>query len=138
MRLGTIRLAFAALLAALSFGAAAQTMPDFQKLEAQVHIRPEQKAQFDVAVAATRRALLSVGLASMQMEQDLRDEIAKPSPDFRALSRKSQQMIDDTRPLFVEAGREWQKLYAILDPKQLDAVRQFLRENGGSLLAPAK
>ena len=85
MRRGTIRLAFAALLAALSFGAAAQTMPD-----------------------------------------------------FRALSRKSQQMIDDTRPLFVEAGREWQKLYAILDPKQLDAVRQFLRENGGSLLAPAK
>jgi hypothetical protein len=133
MRLASLRSLFALLLLAISFGALAQ-MPDFDQLEKRLHIRPEQKDQYDLAVGATKRALLAVGIAAMQMKDALVEELAKPSPDFRALARRQNQLIDDQRPLFREAGDQWQRLYRILDPSQVDTVREFLRENLGRLL----
>ncbi|HEX4779279.1 MAG TPA: hypothetical protein VH301_00905 [Usitatibacter sp.] len=134
MRLAPLRTLFALLLLAASFGALAQSMPDFDQLEKRLHIRPEQKEQYDLAVGATRRALLAVGIAALQMKDALVQELAKPSPDFYALARKQNQLIDDQRPLFHEAGEQWQRLYRILDPSQVDTVRDFLHENLGRLL----
>jgi hypothetical protein len=134
MRLASLRSLFALLLVAASFGALAQSLPDFDQLEMRLHIRPEQKDQYDQAVGATRRALLAVGIAAMQMKDALVQELTKPSPDFRALARKQNQLIDDQRPLFREAGEQWQRLYRILDPSQVETVREFLRENLGRLL----
>jgi len=134
MRLASLRNLFALLLLAASFGAAAQSLPDFGQLEARLHIRPEQKDQYDLAVGATKRALLAVGIAAMQMKDALVQELAKPSPDFRALARKQNELIDDQRPLFREAGEQWQRLYRILDPQQVETVQEFLRENLGRLL----
>ena len=129
----SLRAFLALLLVGLSLGAPAQSMPNFDDLEKRLHIRPDQKDQYDLAVGATKRALLSVGLAAMQMKDALVQELAKPSPDFRALARKQNQLIDDQRPLFREAGEQWQRLYRILDPRQVDTVRDFLRENLGRL-----
>jgi hypothetical protein len=138
MRLASLRAFLALVLAAISFGAAAQSMPDFSQLEARLKIRPEQRDQYELAVGATKRALLAVGLAAMEMKETLVRELAKPSPDFRALARKQNELIEDQRPLFREAGEQWKKLYDVLDPKQVETVQQFLRENLGSLLAPTQ
>ena len=127
----SFRALLALLLVGLSLGAFAQSLPNFDELEKRLHIRPDQKDQYDLAVGATKRALLSVGLAAMQMKDALVQELAKPRPDFRELARKQNQLIDDQRPLFREAGEQWRRLYSILDPRQVDTVRDFLRENLG-------
>lgn len=127
----SFRALLALLLVGLSLGAFAQSLPNFDELEKRLHIRPDQKDQYDLAVGATKRALLSVGLAAMQMKEALVQELAKPRPDFRELARKQNQLIDDQRPLFREAGEQWRRLYRILDPRQVDTVRDFLRENLG-------
>jgi len=121
----------ALLLAGLCLAASAQSMPNFDELEKRLHIRPDQKDQYDLAVGATKRALLSVGLAALQMKDALVQELAKPSPDFRALARKQNALIDDQRPLFREAGEQWRRLSRVLHPRQVDTVRDFLRENLG-------
>jgi len=119
------------ILVALSFSAAAQSLPNFDQLEAKLKIRPEQKEQYDVAVAATERALLAVGLAALQMKDALSRELAKDLPDFRALVRKQDELIEQQRPLFREAGRQWEKLYKLLDAKQAKTVQAFLDDNLG-------
>lgn len=129
----TLRAFLALMMVGLSLGASAQSMPNFDELEKRLHIRPDQKDQYDLAVGATKRALLSVGLAAMQMKDALVQELAKPRPDFRELARRQNQLIDDQRPLFREAGEQWRRLYKVLDPGQVDAVRDFLRENLGRL-----
>ena len=131
MRSVSLRAFLALILVGLSLGAFAQSMPNFDELEKRLHIRPDQKDQYDLAVGATKRALLSVGLAAMQMKDALVQELAKPRPDFRELARRQNQLIDDQRPLFREAGEQWRRLYGILDPRQVDTVRDFLRENLG-------
>jgi hypothetical protein len=130
----SLRALLALLLVGLSFVAAAQSMPNFNELEKRLHIRPGQKDQYDLAVGATKRALLAVGIAAIQMKDALVQELAKPRPDFRELARKQNQLIDDQAPLFREAGEQWHRLYRILDPGQVDTVRDFLRENLGQLV----
>lgn len=134
MRFDSLRFFAAAMIALASLGAMAQSMPDFHQLEVRLRIRPDQKQQYDLAVGATKRALLAVGLAAMAMKEALVQELAKPSPDFRALARKQNELIDEQRPLFEEAGREWKKLYDILDPRQVETMRQFFRDNLNGLL----
>ena len=129
------RLAAALILLALSMAASAQQMPRFDQLEQRLKIRPEQKEQFDMAVGATKRALLAVGLSFMEVKQRLAEELMKPRPDFSRLADSYDRIIEQHRPLFREAGAEWKKLYAILDDEQVDIVKDFLHENLGRLLA---
>jgi len=128
------RAAFAALLLAFCAGAiAAPGMPRFDQLEKRLKIRPEQKAQFDAAVAATQRALLAVAMSAMEFKERLDRELAKPRPDFGIFFDAQQDLIERNRPLFEEAAREWNRLYALLDDKQVEVVKAFLDENLGSL-----
>jgi hypothetical protein len=132
----TLARAFAALvLLAVSMAASAQAIPSprFDELERKLQIRPEQKEQFDVAVGATKRALLAVGLSVMDMKQRLAQELMKPNPDFGFVFDNADKVFEQNRPLFEEAGREWHKLYAQLDQKQVDVVKQFLLDNLGQL-----
>jgi hypothetical protein len=122
------------LLLAVSASAAAQ-MPNFDGLEVRLKIRPEQKEQFDITVGATKRALLMVGIVAMQLKDKLVAELSKSAPDFRAFARANEDLIEQTRPIFKEAGEEWRKLYALLDHEQVEIARAFLREHLGRLLA---
>jgi hypothetical protein len=127
------RLFLPALLLLLSFGASA-AMPNFDALEKRLKIRPEQKVQFDMTVGASKRALLAVALAAMQLKQRLATELAKDSPDFGAFAQANQDLVEQTRPLFKEAGEEWKRLYALLDDEQVEIAKQFLRENLGRFI----
>jgi hypothetical protein len=128
-----LRFILAPLLVAASFGACA-AMPNFDTLEVRLKIRPEQKQQFDITVGATKRALLMVGIVALQLKDKLTAELSKSSPDFRAFARANEDLIEQTRPLFKEAGEEWKKLYALLDDEQVEIAKAFLREHLGRLL----
>jgi RNA polymerase subunit RPABC4/transcription elongation factor Spt4 len=126
-----VRAVGASLFFAASLGASASLMPDFDALEQKLKIRAEQKDQFEMAVGATKRALFAVGLAALQLKQRLAQELMKDRPDFSALAREQEMVVDQTRPLFREAGEEWKKLYAILDPEQVQIAKSYLKENFG-------
>ena len=130
-----LRFAAAFLLLGLSMAASAQAIPSprFDDLERKLQIRPEQKDQFDMAVGATKRALLAVGLSVMDMKQRLAEEILKPNPDFGRFLDGADRAFDQHAPLFKEAGREWKQLYALLDAKQVEIVKGFLLDNLGML-----
>lgn len=121
----------ASMLFAVSLGASASLMPNFDEMEQKLKIRPEQKDQFEMAVGATKRALFAVGLAALQLRERLTQELMKDRPDFGALAREQEMVVDQTRPLFREAGEEWKKLYAILDPEQVQIAKSYLKENFG-------
>ena len=125
-----------ALLAALVLFAAPAAaysieVPDFGKLERQLQIRPSQKAQFDAAVQASQRALMSVALAGLQVKETLAQEFAKPLPDLNAIYRAHEQVVDLTLPNFRDAGVEWERLFRMLDRSQIDMAKRFLREHLG-------
>ena len=128
-----LRAFLALVLTLLSMSAAAQMIPSprFDELERRLNIRPDQKEQFDMAVGATKRALLAVGLSLMEMKQKLAEELLKPSPDFSRLFDNSDKVFEMHHPLFREAGLEWKKLYAELDPEQIRTVKRFLLDNLG-------
>jgi hypothetical protein len=126
-----VRVFFAVLLATVAMGACAIEMPRFEQLERQLKIRPEQKEQFEMAVGATKRALLSVGLSAMEMKQRLAEELLKPNPDFSRLFDNADRAFEQQTPLFKEAALEWKRLYAQLDDKQVETVKRFLLDNLG-------
>lgn len=122
------RLLLSVFIVLAAHGASAAS-PNFEQLEQRLHIRPEQKAQYDLAVGASKRALLAVGLVAMQLKERLAAELMKPEPDFNSMLRAHEQILDQFRPQFREAGEEWRKLYAVLDDRQVQIAKDFVREN---------
>ena len=122
-----------AALLALCAPAAAYTIevPDFNKLERELRLKPAQKAQFDVAVRASQRALMSVALAGLQVKERLAEELAKPLPDLNALYRAHEEVVEMAAPSFREAHAEWERLYAMLDRAQVAAAKRFIQERLG-------
>jgi hypothetical protein len=100
----------------------------FGDLEHSLRLDPAQKAQFDVAVAATQRALISVALVGVQMKDRIGTELSKPRPDLDALARAQDDAIEQTRPLFREAHVEWARLYAMLDAGQVRIARAYVED----------
>jgi hypothetical protein len=128
--------AFLALvLFAASLAAPAALLPGFDDLEATLRLNREQKAQFDVAVATTQRALLSVAFSALQLNEHIAAEFAKSHPDLGALARAQDALIEQNRPLFRDARIEWARLYAMLDPEQVKIARSFVEEKMARLEA---
>jgi hypothetical protein len=100
----------------------------FGELEESLRLNPEQKAQFDTAVSASQRALLSVAFIGMQMKERIGTELAKPKPDLDAIARAQDEAIEQTRPAFREARVEWARLYALLDPAQVRIARDYVEQ----------
>jgi hypothetical protein len=129
----TLRALLALLLLAVSFGAAAQSSAEFDRLERQLRLKPHQKAQFDMASAATQRALVASAFALLQAKEQLREELGKERPDLATLLRSQEAAFELARPLFREAGDEWTRLYALLDDDQVVIARRYAEERLRSL-----
>ena len=125
MTLHRFRAAFAAFLMALSFAAPAQDLFAYADLEARLRLSPSQKEQFNVARAATQRALFSIGLIAMEMKGRLSAELAKDRPDFDALVGDPETLLAFVRPHFRDARAEWAKLYATMSDEQLAIAREY-------------
>ena len=113
----------------LSWGAAAGPLDgDFDRLERALRLKPMQKEQFDVAVASTRRALLAVAMAGLQVKERISQELSKPRPDLNALYDIHEQVIEQNKPIFRETRNEWQKLYALLDDEQTAIAKRYIED----------
>ena len=113
----------------LSLGAAAGPLDgDFDRLERALRLKPMQKEQFDVAVASTRRALLAVAMAGLQVKERISQELSKPRPDLNALYDIHEQVIEQNKPIFRETRNEWQKLYALLDDEQTAIAKRYIED----------
>lgn len=106
----------------------ASGLPGFDDLERSLRLNSLQKAQFDVAVGATQRALVSVGLGALELKGRIADELAKPSPDVGEIARAQEQIVEQSRPLFREADREWERFFAMLDREQERRARALIGE----------
>ena len=129
----TIQSVFAALLIALaSMACAAAATPQlnlkFDKLEEALDLTPAQKDQYDIAVGASKRALMQLALAGMQAKQRIAEELAKPRPDLDVLAEIRRSIVDDGRALRLEARAEWRRLYAMLDADQVATFKRFIQE----------
>ena len=118
----------AALLVALPAHAFTVPMPDFERLERELRLRPDQKAQYYTAVGASKRALLSVALAGLEIKERLAQEFQKSRPDLNALYAAHDLLVSQTAPAFREAHDEWGRLYATLDEDQVAIARAFIRD----------
>jgi len=127
-----LRAFLAFVLLAASLGATAQSA-DFDKLERELRLKPHQKEQFDIASAATQRALVASAFALLQAKEQLREELGKNKPDLRSLLRSQEAAYELARPLFREAGDEWSKLYALLDDDQVAIAKRYVEERLRSL-----
>jgi len=129
-RMNALRTFFVSAALALAAITAQASMPSFGfgDLEQSLRLTPEQKTQFDAAVAATQRALLSMALVGWQMKDRLGAELAKPRPDLDAIARAQDDAIEQTRPAFKEARVEWARLYAMLDPEQVRVARAYVED----------
>ena len=119
------------LLLAFSLGAAAQSFPELDQLEGKLGIRPDQKRQYDSAITATKRALIAAGLAAVQVKDAIAKEMDKKDPDYLMLVLKERAILEQQKPLFEEANREWEKVFRQLDDRQLKVAKEWLHENLG-------
>jgi len=126
VRLRTLFAAAALLLAA--HGAHASSLLGFDELERSLRLDPAQKAQYEVATGATQRALVSAGLGVLELKGRIAEELAKPHPDLNELARAQDEIVEQNRPLFREARREWERFFAMLDPAQERRARQFVEK----------
>ena len=106
-------------------------IPDFLQLERQLRLTPLQKAQYDIAVEASQRALMAAALAGLQVKERLNHEFSKPWPDLNVLLRMHEEVMEMAAPPFREAAAEWERLFRMLDRRQVEGAKRFLRDNLG-------
>jgi hypothetical protein len=108
-------------------GAGAQ-LPGFADFERSLRLTPHQKDQFDVAVAATQRAMIAIGLGVLQAKSRLGNELLKDKPDVEQLMMAQQELLEFSKPHVQSARDEWVRLYATLDDDQVRIARAFIDE----------
>ena len=123
----------AMLLLPLAVNAQSLAGPDFGDLEARLRLDPAQKAQFDEAVGATRRAMLATGLVALEMKTRIAQELAKERPDLERLLADPDALLSQVRPQWREAHDEWTHLYGMLDARQVAIARDYIERRLGAL-----
>jgi hypothetical protein len=131
-------LGFVVLLCASLAVAAGPLDRDFDRLERMLRLQPAQKAQFDLAVGATQRALLAVAMSGLQIKERVSREFDKSRPDLNVLYDIHDQLIEQNKPLFREARNEWARLYSMLDPEQVAIAKRYIEDKLDLLLPPPR
>lgn len=119
--------ALAALLAAFALPAFARD-PGMERLERSLKLNPIQQQQFDIALQATQRAMLSIGMGALQLKTQLGMELLKDRPDAKALAQAQDELVEMSRPLVRTARDEWLRFYSLLDDEQVGTARAYLEE----------
>ena len=133
MRRWAVFIGLLAALVALASPARAYTIevPDFGGLEKELRLKPLQKAQFDIAVQASKQALMSVAIAGLQVKERLSKELDKPMPDLNILYQLHMDAYEMAAPNFREAAAEWERFFRLLDKRQIEYTKKFLKDNLG-------
>lgn len=112
----------------LAFAAGAAADPGFERLERSLRLDPAQQQQFDVAMQATQRALLAIGMGALQLKARLGMELLKDRPDAQALAQAQEELVALSKPHVRTARDEWLRFYSMLDDEQVGAARGYLEE----------
>ena len=113
-------------LALLAPGIALAQFADFRELERSLRLNPVQKEQFDVATAATQRAMVAIGLGAIQAKSRLAQELLKDKPDPDAFFMAQEELVEFAKPHLRSARDEWLRLYALMDDDQVRTARTFI------------
>lgn len=100
----------------------------FEGLEGSLRMTPHQKQQFDVAVTATQRAMIAIGLGAIQAKSRIAQELLKEKPDPDAFFMAQEEMVEFSKGHVRGARDEWLRLYAMLDEDQVRVARAFVEE----------
>ena len=116
--------------ALLAPGWAAAQLPGFgfEGLEVSLKLTPYQKQQFDVAVTATQRAMIAIGLGAIQAKSRVAQELLKEKPDPDAFFMAQEEMVEFSKTHVRNARDEWLRLYALMDEDQVRTARTFVEE----------
>ena len=106
----------------------AQSNFGFDGLEQSLRLSPWQKQQFDVAVNATQRAMVAIGLGAIQVKARLAQELLKDRPDPDALFKAQDELVEFSKPHVTRAREEWLRFYTMLDEDQVRTARSFVEE----------
>ena len=101
---------------------------DVERLQRSLKLNPIQQQQFDVAMAATQRALLAIGMGAIQLKSRLGMELLKDRPDMDALALAQDQLVEMSKPHVRTAKDEWLRFYSMLDDEQLGSARAYMEE----------
>ncbi|MEO7741569.1 MAG: hypothetical protein ABIR98_01355 [Usitatibacter sp.] len=126
--LRVMSLAASFLLLLIPLAASAASLPGFDELERALRLNPHQKQQFDVAVNATQRAMVAIGLGALQAKTRVTQELLKERPDPDALFMAQEELIDFAKPHMRGARDEWLRLYALMDDDQVRIARAFIED----------
>jgi len=74
---------------------------------------------------------MSVAIAGLQVKERLSSELAKPLPDLNALYGLHMEAYEMAAPNFREARAEWERFFLLLDKRQVESAKRFLRDNLG-------
>jgi hypothetical protein len=98
------------------------------EIEGALNLSAAQKAQFDIATAATRDAFGAAHARHEHMKAVVDAEMAKARPDLAALANLQESEMEAGRAVHVATRGEWLKLYNMLDDTQAAVVKAFLQE----------
>jgi hypothetical protein len=110
------------------FPGAGISFPAITKVERKLNLTPEQKEQFDVALAASKVAFLALEANHKELRQFAQKELANARPNLEALSGEFDDAMEFGRTATRKARAEWLKLYAMLSDEQVAVVRDALQE----------
>ncbi len=100
----------------------------FEGVETSLRMTPYQKQQFDVAVTATQRAMIAIGLGAIQAKSRIAQELLKDKPDPDAFFMAQDEMVEFSKGHVRGARDEWLRLYTMLDEDQVRVAREFVEE----------
>ena len=120
-------IAIVAFLAALAAPAFARDA-DVERMQRSLKLNPIQQQQFDVALAATQRAMLAIGMGALQFKSRLGLELLKDRPDMNALATAQDELVEMSKPHVRAAKDEWLRFYSLLDDEQVGAARSYMDE----------
>ena len=123
----SLLIAVVALLAALAAPAFARDA-DLERMQRSLKLNPIQQQQFDVAMAATQRAMLAIGMGALQFKSRLGMELLKDRPDMNSLSLAQDELVEMSKPHIRAAKDEWVRFYSMLDDEQVGAARAYMDE----------
>jgi hypothetical protein len=110
------------------FPGAGISFPAITKVEEKLNLTPVQKAQFDVALAATRAAFVSIEASHLELKVIAEKELAKTRPDLELLTAELDDAMDLNRIERQKARAEWLKLYPMLSDEQVAIVKAAMQE----------
>jgi hypothetical protein len=104
------------------------SFPAITKVEHKLNLSPAQKAQFDVALNATRVAFAAIDTHHKELKAFAERELATARPNLELLAVEVDDTLDQGRIERHKAQVEWLKLYAMLSGEQVAIVKVALQE----------